>query len=277
MNARYRGPQDLRVLVGRAGEEATRMALDSLWLPSEPWRASAFMVDAGRLSRSMDQTGREMPTRSDYAITPDLWLPSHSALVECKGSMAGRRFYVTRRQFEAYVDIMQNAVFPIRPRMVYYSFVVFAHPVPTIGEPLSAVEKRVRDNVDFIAIVSHDIVDAWAREFGDYGKDWGRRDTGEIIYENYYRLTVDRVRKKVDALSRDPGEFIVEEGETNGKRFMFIRPDVDVIAFDGPLPTQGAELFAPHDRDETGDGASEDFRIALENADSSWRYDASWM
>ena len=125
----YRGPQDLRVIMGEAGERAAIGAFDALWMKAEKWRASEIEIPLTAL-RSKSAVGVAAVYGGVYHMTPDLWLPEHTALVECKASFAGRRFYTTKRQFEAYRWAQSYAVRPVERPAVYYAFAAFEHPAP---------------------------------------------------------------------------------------------------------------------------------------------------
>ena len=238
MSATYRGPQDLRVIMGKAGERAAIGAFDALWMKAEKWRASEIEIPLTAL-RSKSTDGIAAIYSGVYHMTPDLWLPEHTALVECKASFAGRRFYATKRQFEAYRWAQSYAVRPVERPAVYYAFAAFEHPAPEVGEPNAAIEERLA--LKWLTIASIEIVERWATEYGEYGKDW-RNKAGEVVYENFYRLTVDRVRRATDKALED-SESALEVGELNGAQVVFLRAPGEVRRFEGELPSAPLGLF----------------------------------
>lgn len=276
MNLRYRGPQDLRVLTGRAGESTTIAAFAQLWLEAAPWTASEFLVKPERIAGSA--TTRAY-SDAGYHITPDLWLSFHSALVECKASMTSRRFYTTRRQFEAYGEILRTATWPIRPARVYYAFVEFAQPKAQIGEPIDELDARLRSGLQSVAIVDRSIVAGWAAEFGDYGKDWSNA-AGEVVYENFFRLTTARVRKRVEEIVSTSNDALIVETEelrVDGRiaPIFFLRTDTPTVAFEGALPTRSVSLFdAPPVSVDASRVTESD---SVDYDERTWRYEAAWF
>jgi len=184
---RLRGAQDLRCLIGWLGEETAIEAFQSLGVAAQRWPAGAFHISTIRAAGE---------TQPGYDIFPDLWLPDEAAVVEVKSSMLGRRFYAPTRQARAYKAIHEEAAvvgpqWPIsQPRMIY-AFVAFRYARPdrpTVEEAVMALQPEA------IILADHDIVASWMKEVGDYGRDWASKHTGLVVYENFHRLTVRRVR-----------------------------------------------------------------------------------